>query len=214
MRLPAEEPAATAWRSVTDDELRTRLRQLLPEAGSALVLVDGRSGSGKSTVAARLARLLGAPLVHTDDIAWHHDPIEWAGLLVDGVLEPWRRGEPVRYRPPGWIARDRAGAVCVDSCSRLVVEGVGAARAELAERAELAVWVQADVDVARRRGVARDVELGRTPAEAEAFWDDWARAEDPFLAIDQPWRRARLIVNGAPLNSAGDVTVIADGPLP
>jgi predicted kinase len=35
----------------------------------ALVLVDGRSGAGKSTFARRLAQVLDASVVHTDDIA-------------------------------------------------------------------------------------------------------------------------------------------------
>ena len=49
------------------------------------------------------------------------------------VIEPWRRGEHVDYRPPGWVAQGREGAVTVpaDVCV-LVLEGVGAGRASLA----------------------------------------------------------------------------------
>jgi hypothetical protein len=38
-------------------------------------------------------------VVHTDDVAWHLDPIAWDHALVDGVLDPWRRGEDVAVRP-------------------------------------------------------------------------------------------------------------------
>jgi len=96
----------------------------------------------------------------------------------------------------------------------LVVEGVGAGRADLAVGAELVVWVQADRDEARRRGLARDVAFGRTPEEAEAFWDGWMRAEEPFLADDRPWSRASLVVNGIPPQARPTGTFVAPGPLP
>jgi hypothetical protein len=56
----------------------------------------------------------------------------------------------------------------------LVLEGVGAGRAALASEADALVWVQSDRSEARERGLRRDVELGRTPEEAERLWDGWA----------------------------------------
>ncbi len=213
MHLDPQEPEARSWEPLDDVGLAVRLRALLPAGDQALVLVDGRSGSGKTTFAERLVRLLDGELVHSDDIAWHHDPIDWADLLVDGVIAPWRRGAAVSFRPPGWVARGRPGAVAVRVCALLVVEGVGAGRAGLAAGADLVVWVQSDRDEARRRGLARDVELGRSPGEAAAFWDDWMHAEDPFLAADRPWSRASLIVNGTPPAAMPARTFLAPGPL-
>jgi hypothetical protein len=94
----------------------------------------------------------------------------------------------------------------------LVVEGVGAGRADLAVLADLVVWVQSDGVWARRRGLARDVELGRSYDEAEEFWEGWMRAEEPFLAADRPWSRATLIVNGTPAGATRDRTPVALGP--
>lgn len=213
MRLYPEEPRARPWQRVDDVELAARVRGILPQGQRVLILVDGRSGSGKSTFAERLAGLLGGVVVHSDDIAWHHDPIDWAHVLVDGVIVPWRRGEAVSLRPPGWIAHGRQGAVEVPSRPVLIVEGVGTGRAALAPRAELVVWVQSDHDEAHRRGLARDVELGRTPEEAEAFWDEWMRAEQPFFTADRPWSRASLVVNGTPPAKMQPGTLLAPGPL-
>jgi energy-coupling factor transporter ATP-binding protein EcfA2 len=213
MRLHPEEPEARWCEPLDDDELTLRMRALLPTGGQALVLVDGRSGSGKSTLAERLVRLLDGALVHSDDIAWHLDPIDWADVLVDGVIIPWRRGEAVSFRPPGWLTKGRRGTVEVPPRRVLVVEGVGAGRAGLAACAELVVWVQSDRDEARRRGLARDVELGRSPEEAEAFWDEWMRAEEPFVAADRPWSRASVIVNGTPPEVMRTQTLLASGPL-
>ncbi len=213
MRLHPEEPEAPSWEPLDDPELAVRMRALLPPGDQVLILVDGRSGGGKSTFAERGARLLDGAVVHSDDIAWHLDPIDWAEVLVNGVIAPWRRGEAVSFRPPGWAAKGRRGAVEVPPCPLLVVEGVGAGRAGLAAGAELVVWVQSDRDEARRRGLTRDVELGRSPEEAAAFWDEWMQAEEPFLAADRPWSRASLVVNGTPPDATRTRTFLAPGPL-
>jgi len=156
-----------------------------------VLAVDGRSGSGKSTLVDRLgATVPGAAVVHTDDVAWHHDFFDWAGLLLDGVLWPWRAGHDVAYRPPAWDARGRPGAITVPSgAPLLVVEGVGAGRRAFAPYLDALVWVQTDRAVATRRGLERD-------GGDVAFWDEWEARERPFLAADRPWDRAALVVNG------------------
>lgn len=80
----------------------------------------------------------------SDDLAWHHDPFDWADILVDEVIGPWRRGDAVSFRPPGWVAKRRPGAVEVPPRPVRIVEGVGAGRACLAAQAEFVVWVQSD----------------------------------------------------------------------
>lgn len=183
-----------------------------------LIVVDGRSGAGKTTFANRVVHLFEggeAALVHTDDIAWHLDFFDWDDLLLEQVVGPWRRREPVRYVPPGWARMGREGAVEVAPVRVLVVEGVGAGRPSLARAAEVVVWVQSDRDEARSRGLARDVELGRTRAEAEQFWDEWMDAEEPFQAASRPWSRAHLIARGTtaePLEPGW--CHVAAGPLP
>lgn len=208
----AQEPRVTEWLAVDDDALRGHVLALLRVDRPALILVDGRSGSGKSTLAARLAAVLDAGVVHTDDIAWQHHPTDWADLLVAGILEPWRSGCGGSFRPPRWVAKNRPGAIEVPTTRILVAEGVGAGRSELAASADLVVWVQADPEEARRRGILRDMDLGRTRAQAEDFWEEWGRFEDPFLAADRPWTRAHLIIDGTARGADGD-TRLAIGPI-
>jgi uridine kinase len=149
--------------------------------------------------------------VHTDDVAWQHHPTDWDDLLLENVVAPWRRGAPVSYRPPAWDRLDRPEAIEVPVCDVLVVEGVGAARAAVAAHADLVVWVQSDRDEARRRGIERDIEYGRTPDEAVEFWDGWMRSEEPFLAAEQPWARAHVVALGTPPDGDGRAWV-ATGP--
>lgn len=212
MRLHPEETEAGPWRHVDDAELAELLRQVLGD-GRSVLLVDGRSGGGKTTFAERAARLLDGAVVHSDDLAWNHDAVAWDELAITHVLEPWRRGEDVDFRPPAWVTHGRDGAVSVPEGVRvLVLEGVGAGRASLASRADAVVWVQSDRLEARERGLRRDVELGRTPEEAEEFWDGWMGAEEPFLASDRPWERASLVVRTLEADRARGCTTVATGP--
>ena len=185
MELPDGEPDCGPWRPVAPADVYAALGR------PRVLAVDGRSGSGKSTLVARLAATVpDTAVVHTDDVAWHHDFFDWADLLLDGVLVPWRAGRDVAYRPPPWEVRSRPGAITVPSgAPLLVVEGVGAGRRAFAPYLDALVWVQTDRAVATRRGLERD-------GGDVAFWDEWEARERPFLAADRPWDRAALVVNG------------------
>jgi hypothetical protein len=104
------EPAAGPWQVMSWEELA---RVLLDAAGRhadrpAVLGVGGRSSSGKTTFAGRLAAVVsGAVVLHTDDIAWRQSVLDWDQLLRSGVLEPARRGQPVSYRPPRWNTAGR-----------------------------------------------------------------------------------------------------------
>lgn len=227
MILPPVEPSAEPWQVRALDRLLADLLPGLmpdqmsdepgaqPARGTVVLAVDGRSASGKSTFAARVvAAVPGAAVVHTDDVAWYESFFGWDGLLAEHVLAPVRRGEPVSWRPPAWDARERPGAIEVPGgAPLLVVEGVGASRRSLAALLDHAIWVQADVSLARDRGLLRDLADRPDPREAERFWDEWDAQETAFLAEDRPWERADLVVCGTPdLELAAGQVAVGRGP--
>jgi uridine kinase len=158
--------------------------------------VDGRSASGKTTLADRIHGVIPASaVVHTDDIAWHQAMFDWAGLLIGEILEPVHRNEPVSFRPPAWKKRNRNGAIEIPPNSDLVIiEGAGAARRELRPMTDTVIWVQSDMAEAERRGIERD---GGDEA-AIAFWHLWMAEELPFMTHQQPWTRVDIIIAGTP----------------
>ena len=161
-----------------------------------ILAIDGRSSSGKTSLAARIHDTVAhSCVVHTDDLAWHHSRFGWDDLLIDRVLIPLRRGGDVRYRPPEWERKGRAGAIEVPAgVSLVVIDGVGAGRRELAQHIDALVWVHADgVDLEHREAVR--VAQGEVNKSNQ---DQWQLEEVPFLADQRPWERATLIVAGTP----------------
>jgi energy-coupling factor transporter ATP-binding protein EcfA2 len=165
-----------------------------PAGRAAILAVDGRSASGKTTISRRLAEAIpGTAVVHTDDIAWEQAVIDWVDLMVGGVLDPVRRGEAVSFRPPKWEEKGRAGAVEVPAGRRLlIVEGVGSGRRELAHLLDGVVWVETPRAVIDRR----DAERIATGEVSQAVYELWMAEEDPFVAEQRTWERAFAIVDG------------------
>ncbi|WP_220272940.1 hypothetical protein [Arthrobacter sp. RT-1] len=197
MKPEVGEPAAGPWRA---EALEGLVRRLLPAAGQRadrpwIVAVDGRSGAGKTSLVDRLlAQVPASAVVHTDDVAWHLSFFDWADELRTGVLEPLHRGEEVHYRPPGWVARERPGAIALPAGRSVVwVEGSGSSRQALTDLIDASIWVQCDNLEARRRLRARDGQ------EEEELHREWEEQEIPFLLQDRPWERATVIVAGRPL---------------
>ena len=169
-----------------------------PGQRSVVLAVDGRSSSGKTTLAARAqAAVPGSVVVHTDDIAWWHSRFGWADLLIDGILIPLHRAEPVTFQPPGWAEHGRGGSIDVPAgCPLLIIEGVGAGRREAVHLVDALIWVQSDHREAERRSLARVGQPGgpRTVRDLR----EWMAEEEPFLADQRPWERADLVAAGTP----------------
>jgi len=214
LQLASEEPESGPWRAeplpvVIDALVHLAAERATGERGVVLA-VDGRSSSGKAALAARLQEAVaGSAVVHTDDIAWWHSRFGWADLLIDGVLAPFHCGELVSFRPPGWAGHGRQGSIQVPArCPLLIIEGVGAGRAEVSDLIDALVWVQADQQEAERRSMAR---VGQ-PGGARTVEDhrEWMAEEEPFLAGQRTWERADMLVAGTPeipFDSASEVVV-------
>ena len=200
MRLHEDEPRFGDGGGARVVSLRTLVEELLPVrrdgGGPIVAAIDGRSANGKSTLAGRIATVVErAAVVHTDDVAWWHSRFGWDDLLVDGILEPLRRGSSVSYRPPGWAPRGREGSIDVDADARLVVvEGVGAARRSLRPWLDAVIWVQSDRAVTEARDAAR-VAAGETSPSGLA---GWMAEEVPFQAAERTWEAADVVVDGTP----------------
>ncbi|CAG7599826.1 hypothetical protein LEUCIP111803_00331 [Leucobacter soli] len=172
--------------------LRARLSGNLGAGEPGVVLIDGRSGSGKTTFAAQLAEESGAQILHLEDLYPGWDGLAAGSRAVADVL---RAGE---YRGYDWLAGDFGdGWVALDPARPLVIEGCGAvtARNLRAVRDFIAsagstvartpapvrsLWLECPAPLRRQRALARDGEI------FAPHWDSWAAQEETQIAAERP----------------------------
>jgi uridine kinase len=159
-----------------------------------LVCIDGPSGSGKSSLARRLAIALGdPPLVQMDDLYPGWDGLaEAVPLLCDRIVTPLAAGMPARYRRYDWVVGGYAEEHDLGVPPLLLVEGVASGARAVARHTALLIWVEAPRDERFRRGIERDGESYRP------HWERWARQEEAHFAAEGTRARADLRVNGGP----------------
>ncbi|MGH2971168.1 MAG: uridine kinase family protein, partial [Gaiellaceae bacterium] len=154
-----------------------------------IVAVDGPGGAGKSSLAAFLARELGAAVVHTDDFASWDNPIDWWPQLIETVLSPLAAGRPARYTPTIWGGPHKEDVV-VDPGGFVILEGVTASRRAFRPYLAYAIWIETPRALRLRRGLERDGE------EARGDWEGWMAGEDAYVNRERPAEHADVVLPG------------------
>lgn len=156
-----------------------------------VVLIDGRSGSGKTELArVFVARHPEFQLVQLDDLYRGWDGLAGASadlprLLAEGTWTSW-----------DWAADAPGAARRIDPARPILVEGAGAISRASAPLADLRVWVDLPEDPRKRRALARD---GETYAP---HWDRWADQELAHIAREDPRALADVTVDGTDARAA------------
>lgn len=159
----------------------------------ALVVIDGRSGSGKTSLAAELAarwpRDEDVRVIELDDLYPGWDGLADAGRVVaDRIMTPIAAGAAGTYEPWDWQADRSLTPVVVEPDTALIIEGSGALTPEAAGLADLTVWVDAPEASRKARALARD---GDSYAP---HWERWAAQERSHVARHRPAEVADLVI--------------------
>ena len=168
-----------------------------PALGSTrLLCVDGRAGSGKTTLGRALHRA--ASELGTSRLIAMDDLYEgWSGLDSDlttridiELLGPLREDRPGRYHRYDWERERFAEWHTVEPVDILVVEGVGSGASAYHETITTLVWVEAPRELRIERGLARDGE------DVLEKWLVWMDDEDALFARERTHERADVVVDG------------------
>ena len=152
-----------------------------------LVAIEGRCASGKTTLAAELARRLGASLIHMDDFFLRPEQRTPARLAIPGenidherflseVLLPLRAGKPFAYRPFSCRSQTLTAPVTVEPGPIAIVEGVYSCHPDLRKHYDLRLFLTVDPEEQMRRLYARDGDY------AEIFRDRWIPLEELYFS--------------------------------
>jgi molybdenum cofactor guanylyltransferase len=171
--------------------------------GPVVIAIDGPSCVGKSILATAVALRSGASVVEGDDFYRNTLPrltvsqreamsdaavvnavIDWERLR-DQALSPLRAGDSATYQPYDWEADDGrlAPPKTVPAANLIILEGVYAARPELADLVDVAVYLGVDQQIRARRCAERknDPDWARFWERGEAYY---FRALRPRASFD------------------------------
>lgn len=190
MRSSADDPVARAItagvQAVSDAVAALTTR-------APLVVIDGRSGAGKTSLAERLAACwpfgAAAQLVALDTVYPGWDGMA-AGIetALRDIVIPFSRGATARWRLWDWVASAPGGEATAMPDRGLIIEGCGVLTPQIAECAHVRVWVHSPDAARKTRALHRDGDTFRP------HWDRWAAQEEDHIARHNPRQLADVVV--------------------
>lgn len=162
----------------------------MPSSRPHLILIDGRSGVGKTSLADRIASALGATTVHLDDFY-----PGWDGLaagrdaVIAEILRPLHDGRAGRSARWDWAMNARGEDFRVAPAEVVIIEGCGISTPESRALADTVMWVECPDVVRLQRLRARDG--SRFAAELPR----WDRQVDTHMTVNRPRDTATVVVS-------------------
>lgn len=155
-----------------------------------LVLVDGRSGAGKSEWVAQSEAFTGFVVVSLDDLYPGWDGLDAGHLRAyENVILPWSRGERAEVTTWDWERGGIGGVIDIEPGASVVIEGCGALSTLTAPHATHRYWIEADATVRKKRALERDGEL------FAPHWTRWALQEERFYSHHRSFELADSVVH-------------------
>ena len=165
------------------------------ELGNAapIVLIDGRSNSGKSTFAKSLQENLfrqGESLprvIHMDDLY-----PGWEGLSLGAdylnrfILEPLTKKLTASWQQWDWSINQRGAWMEFSGGTPLIIEGCGSLSDRASSVAFLGIWLEAKEPVRQSRWLEREGNLDK--------FEMWAAQELDFYAREKSLELADLVI--------------------
>ena len=181
------------------DALVERAEALLREKGRAVIAIDGRCGSGKTTLAGRLAARWDCTLLHADDFFLRPEQRTSARLAQPGgnfdrerfyaeALAPLLAGRDALYRPYDCHTGCLRPPVPAPLRPVILIEGSYCCHPDLWGCYDLHVFVTAPLDIRLAR-------LARRPGvDLAAFRTRWIPLEEAYFAAERLEERCDILV--------------------
>lgn len=189
MKTPESSPAAAA---------QAILDKLADMKTPAVIAIDGRCGSGKTTLAECICKETGAGLVHMDDfflrpeqrtpqrLAEPGGNVDWERVLREVLLPLAERGE-ASYRPYDCQTQSLKEPIKLARGPLTVVEGSYSCHPGLWDRYAFHVFLDVQPQEQLRR-----IQLRNGPEALPAFRDKWIPLEERYFAACRVAERCEI----------------------
>lgn len=175
-------------RSCSQVALFRELEQLRDQGERAVVAIEGRCASGKSTLAARIEKHLGLPVVHMDHFFLRPEQRTEKRYAQPGgnidherfraeVLDPLAAGKTPVYRPYCCQRGELGEPVALKPSPVVVVEGSYSCHPALWDYYHRRVFLTVDPEEQLRRIAKRD-----GPEQLEVFRERWIPLEERYFS--------------------------------
>ena len=180
------------------EQLADRLLELCAERGRALLALDGRCASGKTTAARRLRECLAerklrdgrrpqTVVLHLDDFFLRPEQRTEARLRLPGenvdherflteALRPLASGVAFSFRPYDCRTQTLKEPVTVPAADSGIIEGAYSCHRDLRGYYDLRVWADIDPETQRQRILGRNGEAG-----LQRFAELWIPLEERYF---------------------------------
>lgn len=166
--------------------LLEKIDAVLRNGENRIIAIEGRCGSGKSTVAAALKNIYGCSVVRMDHFFLRPEQRTKERLAIPGenidherflneVLLKIKAGESFSYRPFDCSSQSLADPVWIASNGLTVVEGTYSCHKELWEYYDLRIFLTVEPEEQMRRIVARNGDY------AAVFRERWIPMEEAYF---------------------------------
>lgn len=176
------------------------ISQLLEHRENVLIAIDGRCGSGKTTLAGELQRRLNCSVVHMDDFylrPCQRTPERFAEpggnvdreRFLEEALRPLAAGKPFTFRPYDCATQSLAGPVEVVPAAVRIVEGSYSCHPLLTPWYDARIFLTLSPEEQQRRILLRNGQ-----EKLEMFKSRWIPFEEKYFSAFDVEKKADLVL--------------------
>ncbi|TXJ06880.1 MAG: dephospho-CoA kinase [Aeromicrobium sp.] len=162
---------------------------LQPSCGSTTIIgIDGRSGTGKTTLGRQLAFALECPLVSLESVYQGWEGLDAGIDQMADALAALAHGDAAFVTTWDWAAGKPGERLPLPTSHLLVLEGVGTGAHQIRPFLSYLIWLEAPAALRQTRALSRGGE------NYEQWWYIWAAQEDSYIERDTPAKHADLLI--------------------